>query len=219
MPARRLRRGGRIARGRRAAHRVRGLAQLAGRLRKLRPILLARQLFEPARGFLGLFGQRPLLIAAAAALLPAMAAPALRLRFLFLAPSELLQLFHELVDLLIGVLLAGALRRLVLVRHAIELELEQIGQILRHRALPAATAATATALHADLQLVLLLSLLQEPEAPSAPARAPPADPGRAASPSAAVICVTACGSSSAIFLNAGSCSINRLFIRVSRPST
>ena len=148
---RRLRGCGRVAGCRRPAHRVRGLAQLAGRLRQLRPVFLARQLFEPPRGFLGLFRQRSLLIPAAAPGLHAGShAPPLRLRFLFLAPRQLLQLLHELIELLIGVLIARALSRFVLVRHTIELELEQIGQILSHRALTATAAATALRAYLEL---------------------------------------------------------------------
>src|SRR5439155_26588669 len=86
----------------------------------------------------------------------------LRLRLLLLPPRELLQLLQQLVELLIAVLLHRAIGGLVLVRHAIELELEEVGQLLRHLA-AAATPAASVAARADLCLVLFLGLLQEPE--------------------------------------------------------
>ena len=59
-------------------------------------------------------------------------APALPLGFLLLPARELLQLLGELVDLLVGLLLRRALRRLVLVGHLVDFELEQIGELVGH---------------------------------------------------------------------------------------
>ena len=60
--------------------------------------------------------------------------PALTLGFLLLPPRELLQLLGQLVDLLVAALLLGALLHLVLVRQLVELELEEVGEVLRHLA-------------------------------------------------------------------------------------
>ena len=99
-----LRRGGRIAVGRRLAHRVGRLLQLARGLPELRPVLLTREFFELARRFLGLIRERSLRIAAARTL-AGRGAPALTLGLLFLSPRQFLQLLGQLVDLLIRLLL------------------------------------------------------------------------------------------------------------------
>ena len=80
-----------------------------------------------------------------------------------------------LVDLPIGALLLGALLHLVLVGQLVQLELEQVGEIVRHVVLlpAAATTATAAVLHLHLQLVLLLGILQELQAHAARASTPP----------------------------------------------
>ena len=153
-------------------------------------------------------------------LLPLCRALAQPLGFLLLAARELLQLLGELVDLLVALLLLCALRGLVLVGHLVHLELEQVGQILGHLALPAAaTAAALLALHADLGLVLLLRLLEDLQRllleGDRAVRARLLQLGLRP----IFISVTACGRSSATFLNAGSCCTSRLFIRVTRPST
>src|SRR5204862_6189792 len=89
-------------------------------------------------------------------------AAALLLRFLFLAAGQLLELLGELVDLLVGLLLRGALRGLVLIGHLVDLELEQVSELLGHRLLAAAAPAAALLLllRADLGLVLFLGLLE-----------------------------------------------------------
>ncbi len=153
-----------LAVGGRLAHRIGRLAQLPRRLHQLRPVLLARQLFEPARRFFRLVRELALLLTGAAArgLLPERGAPPLPLRFLLLPARELLQLLHQLVELLIRLLLRGLLTALVLVRHLVELHLEQVGEILRHGAATAASAAAPLlALHLDLHLVFFFRLLQE----------------------------------------------------------
>ena len=113
----------------------------------------------------------------------------------------------------------GPLGGLVLVGHLVHLELEQVGQVLghlaaarrRHRRRPAA------ALRADLQSRTPLPPAAGTAAPSAraAARRPGSPPAACLRP--VFISATACGSSSAIFLNAGSCCTSRLFIRVTRP--
>ena len=159
---RRLGRRRRVAIRRRPPHRVGRVAQLARRLRQIGAVLLARQLLEPACGFFDLLRQRPLLtVAAAAALLAGQRPLPLALGLLLLPPRQLAQLLHQLVDLLVGVLLLGALRGLVLVGDLVELHLEEIRELLRRRALPAAAAAPAAALHADLHFVLFFGLLQD----------------------------------------------------------
>ena len=87
--------------------------------------------------------------------------PALPLGLLLLPPRQLLQLLGELVDLLIAGLLLGLLLHLVLVRQLVELELEQVGEVFGHLALPAAAATAAAVLLRDLRLVLLLDDLQD----------------------------------------------------------
>src|SRR5205807_4031023 len=86
---------------------------------------------------------------------------ALPLELLLLPARELLQLLDELIDLLIALLLLGALLHLVLVRELVELELEQIREVLGQRAVLAAAASAAALLLRHLQLVLLLLLLQQ----------------------------------------------------------
>ena len=56
---------------------------------------------------------------------------ALPLGFLLLPARQLAQLLRQRVDLLVGLLLVGALRGLVLVGHLVELELEQVGEVVR----------------------------------------------------------------------------------------
>src|SRR5205823_8027635 len=106
--------------------------------------------------------ERALLRTASTGQLPLQGTATLRLRFLFLPPRQLLQLLQQLVELLIAVLLHRTIGGLVLVSHAIELELEEVRQFLRHLTAAATTAARVAA-RGDLCLVLFLGLLQEPE--------------------------------------------------------
>ena len=95
------------------------------------PLLLARELLEPARRFFDLL--RELTLASPPPPPPPLGLrrqAALPLGFLLLPPRELLQLLEQLVDLLVAALLLGALLHLVLVRELVELELEEIGEIL-----------------------------------------------------------------------------------------
>src|ERR1019366_3968878 len=85
----------------------------------------------------------------------------LPLHLLLLPPRQLLQLLDHLIDLLIALLLAGALLHLVLVRQLVELELEEIREVFGHRALTTAAAAPAALLLRHLELVLLLGVLQQ----------------------------------------------------------
>ena len=63
----------------------------------------------------------------------------------------------------LAALLFGAVLHLVLVRELVELELEQIGEILGHLILAAATAAAV--LLGDLDLVLLFGVLEQFQGP------------------------------------------------------
>src|SRR4030095_14436821 len=115
------------------------------------------QLLELARGFVHRVSKRALTGAATGAALPGLT---LRFGLLQLTLGQLLQTASDFVHLLRRVLLRGrALRRFVLVRLSIELQLEQIGEILRHLA-AATTAATATLLLAHFDFVGLLGVLQ-----------------------------------------------------------
>src|SRR5204862_7275265 len=110
---------------------------------------------------LGLVREGALRVAAALALSRRRLA-ARALGFLLLPPRQLLQLLGELVDLLVGLLLRGALRGLVLVGHLVDFELEQVRELVGHRLLAAAAPAAALLLllRADLGLVLFLGLLE-----------------------------------------------------------
>ena len=121
----------RIAVGRRPPHRIGGIAQLLRRLREVGSVLLTRQLLQPPRRLFDLFRQRTLVAVRAAALLAGQRTLPLPLGFLLLAPGQLAELLHQLVHLLIGVLLLGALCRLALVGDLVQLHLEQIGELLR----------------------------------------------------------------------------------------
>ena len=163
-----LQRGGRLRRahlaavGRRLPHLVGRLAHPSRGIHQIGAVLFARQLLEPPRRFLDLIGQLPLAARRRPPRLLPGCALAQALGLLLLPAGQLLQLLRELVDLLIRLLLLGALRGLVLVGHLVHLELEQVGQILGHLALPTAAAtAAALALHADLDFVLLLGFLQD----------------------------------------------------------
>ena len=113
----------------RAPHGVGGLPHLLRGLREIGAIALARQPLELPRGFFGLLGQRALARAAALAALAGQRLLPLPLGFLLLPARELAQFFHQRVDLLIGLLLLRALRRLVLVRQLVEVLLEELGEI------------------------------------------------------------------------------------------
>src|SRR5207245_4034618 len=78
----------------------------------------------------------------------------LPLELLLLPARELFQLLRQFVDLLIAVLLLGALLHLVLIRELVELELERIRQVFGLLVLLAAPAAASASLRAHLPLVL-----------------------------------------------------------------
>ena len=208
----------RIALRRGAAHRIGGVAQLPRGVGEVLAILIARQLFELARRFFGLLGQRALQVAAVAAGRLARGHAALPLDFLLLPARELLQLLGELVDLLILLLRRGLRVGLVLVRHLVHFHLEQVGEIVRDRSrAAAATAAAGLAAGLHLQLELFFGLLQELQRACSRAAARRPELCACSFFSAAVICSAAFGSSSAIFLNDGSDTTRRLFMRSTRP--
>ena len=150
----------RVSRRCRPPHRVGGLPHLLRRLRKIGTIAFARQALELTSGFFRLFRERALAGAAALAALPGECLLALPLGFLLLPSRKLAQLLHQRIDLLIGLLLLRALRRLVLIRQLVEVLLEQIGEILRHRSRSSAATAASAALLSDLFFVLFLSPLK-----------------------------------------------------------
>ena len=158
----------RVARSvrRRLLHRVGRVLQLARCVGEVLPLLLAGELLEPSRRFLHFLRELSLRVAATAAarLLAGGRQALLPLGFLLLTPRQLLQLLGELVDLLVGALLLGALLHLVLVGELVEFELEQVGEVLGHLVLSAAATA-ATALLRDLHFVLLLGILQQLQRP------------------------------------------------------
>ena len=126
-------------------HRIGRLPHLLRRLREIRTVALARELLELPRGFLRLVGKLPLAVAAALAHLAGQRLLALPLGFLLLAPRQLAQLLHHRIDLLVGLLLLRALRRLVLIGELVQILLEEVRQVLGDRtgAAPAATTAAA----------------------------------------------------------------------------
>ena len=128
----------RISRRCRAPHGVGGLPRGLSGLREIGTIAFARQAFELSRRFFRLLGECALARAAALAALPGERLLPLALGFLLLPAGQLAQLFHQRVDLLIGLLLLGALRGFVLVRELVEILLEELGEIFltpirRHR--------------------------------------------------------------------------------------
>ena len=146
----------------RLAHRLRGLLQVTGRLLELSVVHLTGQALELARRLFRLFGQVALRLAASGgATLVLLGPPSLPLGLLLLPASQLLKLLEELVYLVVRLLLLAALHGLVLVLELVELELEEVGQIVRGL-LSATTAAAAPALLLlrDVALVRLLGLLQ-----------------------------------------------------------
>src|SRR5690606_38777538 len=118
--------------GRGLPHRIGGLLKPARRVCQILPLLslalgLTPQLVELPRGLLGLVGQCPLAgRSTTAALLALLQALGLR-GGLELPACEVAQPVGHLVDLRIGALLPGALLELVLVGHAVEFELEEVG--------------------------------------------------------------------------------------------
>src|SRR5690606_17433091 len=112
-----------------AAHLVDGLAQAARALHQLGRALLAGEALELARGLLGLLGELALVGAAALAALHVLLA-ALPFDLLLLAARELAQALGGFVELLALPLRLVALHGLVLVAHAVQLELEQVGEVL-----------------------------------------------------------------------------------------
>ena len=128
---------------RRLTHRVGGILQLTRGIGQVLPLLLAGELLEAPCCFLDLLRELTLRVAGAAARLIGRCETLLALCFLLLPPRELLQLLDELVDLLVGGLLVGALLHLVLVRELVHFELEQVREVVGH--LLAAAAVTTAA--------------------------------------------------------------------------
>ena len=154
-----------VAVRRRLAGRVRGFLKATRGIRQVLPLLaltllLAPQLLELARGFLEFVRERPLRIPGRGATL-LLTASCLLLGLLQLSSRELLQPFRKLVNLLRLRLLLRSLLCFVLVRLAIELQLEQVRELFSHLLATAApAAATLLLLAAHFELVRLLGILQ-----------------------------------------------------------
>ena len=123
-------------RGSRAAH-VRGcLLQSPGSVHQLLVVGLTGQALETASLLLSILGELALSVVTGAARCASLlgGGPALPLCLLLLPPGEFLQRLHPLVELITGLLAFTALDGLVLVLELVELELEDIGQVIRSRA-------------------------------------------------------------------------------------
>ena len=125
-------RGVRIAVGRRLAHRVGGLLQPARGSAASSGRFSSRASFSSWRAASSAWSASARCASPPPWPWPAAARARAALGLLLLAPRELLQLLGELVDLLIGLLLRRALRRLVLVGHLVDFELEQVGELVGH---------------------------------------------------------------------------------------
>jgi len=154
-----------VAVGSRLACRIGRLVQPACRVGKFLPLLslplrLAAQLLELS-GLLFEFVGEPAKVAAACAGLTA--AASLLFSLLNHPAAQLTKPVSRFVNLLrlSLLLLLGALLRLVLIGIAIELQLEQIGQLVRLTAPPAAASTATTTALTDFEFVELLGLLQE----------------------------------------------------------
>jgi hypothetical protein len=101
---------------------------------------------------LGLLGHLPLPTATASTGTSGLATLARALVLLLLTCRQLLQALERLIHLAIGLLLRPVLHLLVLIAQLVGFELEEVGQVLGTR-VPAATAPTAAALHADLHFL------------------------------------------------------------------
>ena len=151
--------------GRRLPHRVGRFLQPSRRVRQILPLFtlslgFAAQLFELPRRTLHFISQGALSgPAPRCSLLPSH--PRRLLGLLQLPARKLAQPVGHFVHFLAGALLLRLLLHLVLIRHAIQFELEQISQFGCGATSTATTAApTATAL-LHLELVQLFGLLQE----------------------------------------------------------
>ena len=148
--------GGRFASsgGGRFPHRVGGVLKLARRLRQALVGLHARELLQAPRLLLHLIGERALVLCAApGGTLRAVGEALLALGLLLLAPRQFAQTLERLVDLLVGLLPLAALHALVLILELVQLQLEEVGQVLRVG--PAApSSAPAALLLAHLHLVV-----------------------------------------------------------------
>ena len=127
-------------------------------VRQLLVVVLTRQDFEAAGRLFGILGELTLSLGTRAARRASLlgGGPALPFCLLLLPPGEFLQGLHLLFDLSTGLLALTAFDGLVLVLKLIELELEDIGQVVRSRAAAAAALLPLT----DLYLITLLGLLE-----------------------------------------------------------
>ena len=149
--------------GGRLAHLVGRFLELPRRVGEVLFLLLARELLQPPRQFLGLLRDLPLQVGRTGAAAAALHRAALTLDLLLLPARELLQLFGGVVDLLIGALHArrAAASRTGSPACRARARTGRRGPARAGSAAAAASAAAATALRLHLQLVLLLGVLQQ----------------------------------------------------------
>ena len=134
-----------------AAHRVGRILQAAGGLLHRGRGLLAREPLEAAGQLLGLLGELALRPAAGPAQVGRAAGLATHALALLLLPlRQLAQPLEGGVHLVVGLLLLAALDGLVLVLELVQLQLEQIGQLLRVHGRVAAGLAFVAEAHLDL---------------------------------------------------------------------
>ena len=139
----------------RLPHRVGGVLKLARRLGQTLVGLHARQLLEAPRLLLHLVGERALVLRAApGGSLRTVGEALSSLGLLFLAPGQLAQALQRLVDLLVRLLAFAALHALVLVLELVQLQLEEVGEVLRARAAAPAPSSSTALLLAYLHLVV-----------------------------------------------------------------
>src|SRR5690606_28893011 len=129
-------------------HLLHGLAQAAGALHQLGRALLAGETLELTSDGVGLLCELALVGAAALAALHVLLETALPLDLLLLPACELAQALGDLIELLALPLGLAALHGLVLVPHAVQLELEQVGEVIG----VGGRAGTARLAHGDLHL-------------------------------------------------------------------
>ena len=118
------------------------------------------QTFEAAGRLFGVFGELPLILVAGTARRATLlgGGPALPLCLLLLPPGELLQRLHRFVELVAGLSTLTTLDGLVLVLELIELELEDVGQVVRSGS--SSSSSSSLLPLTDLDLIALLGLLE-----------------------------------------------------------
>ena len=144
-----------------SAHLVGGISETSSGFSQLGVSLLTCQPLELTRELFGLFGQ-PVLPPTAVRRAGLGPGPFVQL---LLSARELLELLERLVHLLVAVAPLAPLHALILVPQAIQLEVEQVGQVLDVASAPTATTS-ALLTHGDLNVpecgLGALQVLQRP---------------------------------------------------------